>query len=99
MSKNNGGPAFPVTLQNTGNSEITGLVGERMEPRSTSVYPGISLRDYFAASATRDDLQAMRYLHIDNHARSGGSPEDLPPMSLAQAKYAYADEMLREREK
>lgn len=55
----------------------------------------MTLRDYFAAKATKEDVQEMRYLHMDKH------PKDCEfiPLEWVEAKYKYADLMLAERAK
>lgn len=77
MSKSNdGGPAFP------GSISIDSLDGLNHGP------PGMSLRDYFAAHATGDDISA--YLMVEVGSKVISLPRE-------QAKYAYADAMLAAR--
>lgn len=79
MSKeDNGGPAFPHTTE----------VGEHGE-YDLSNYPGMSLRDYFAAKAMQAIISA-----------SGcGGEVDYKEWSVAYSSYAMADEMLKERKR
>ncbi|MNG22488.1 hypothetical protein D3C85_396310 [compost metagenome] len=51
------------------------------------------LREYFAAKATKEDVQEMRYLHASRY--QGG--EEFKPLGWVEAKYAYADAMLAAR--
>ena len=71
IEKNNGGPAFPVT--------VTDKSGQ-IAPTET----GMSLRDYFAIHASEKDIEAIRFGFSD--------------MSRSEARYIYADEMLKVRE-
>jgi hypothetical protein len=69
--KNNGGPAFPITVtDNSGQIAPT--------------FTGMSLRDYFAIHASEKDIEAVRFGFSD--------------MSRSEARYIYADEMLKARE-
>jgi hypothetical protein len=74
MSKDTGGPAFP-TLGEVGETADVELLGK-----------GMTLRDYFAASA----MQGML-------AENGGGA--FCNAELAHFAYNLADEMLAEREK
>lgn len=69
--KNNGGPAFPVTI-----TDKSGQIAP------TEI--GMSLRDYFAIHASEKDIEAVRFGFSD--------------MSRSEARYIYADEMLKARE-
>lgn len=51
---------------------------------STRYENGMTLRDYFAAHATEEDVQRFRKVHNTSY-------------TTAQAKYRYADQMLKER--
>ena len=51
MSKETGGPAFPTQINNSGITPIKGFNGEEIKPQTFSAYPGMNLRDYFAAKA------------------------------------------------
>ena len=88
MSKETGGPAFPIVGQ-WGVSE-----------------QGMTLRDYFAAHATEEDVQ--QYINdysemVDglyySFASKKPEPTKVPKKrTREQAKYMYADEMLKARE-
>lgn len=84
MSKDNGGPAFPV-------SDVMAL-----EPRTTaeivSLAHGMSLRDYFAAKALPGFLSTCE-------REPGGAVSSLSAEALARASYEMADAMLAERAK
>lgn len=56
---------------------------------------GISVRDYFAAAAGKEEVDEARRRHYEAHYGSVG----FKPLSLEQAKYAYADAMLEARKK
>lgn len=77
MSKDNGGPAFPM-----GANEYSGTGPEL----------GMTLRDYFAAKATDEDIKSRMWVRVTRHAFRKA-------MTREQAKYAYADAMLLERNK
>ncbi len=81
MSKDNGGPAFPVEIRNTTEESFTGCMGEEVKPNSFSIYSGISVRDYFAAKA----MQGI-CAHPDTWGRQTNE--------IAQAAYELADAML-----
>lgn len=85
MSKDTGGPAFPTQINNSGITPIKGFNGEEIKPQTFSAYPGMNLRDYFAAKA----MQASRsrqsqYVSWDD---------------LAKDSYEIADAMLAARAK
>lgn len=75
--KDTGGPAFPHEYTEGGPDPARWY------------YPGLSLRDYFAAKALSVWVQA----HID------GRVDDLSKAAIARASYRYADAMLAERAK
>lgn len=84
MSAKDGGPAFPGIIDSFAASDeyqnhYTGL----------NTHDGMSLRDFFAASALQGMLANSGY-HFD------GQPDIGDRSHLA---YAYADAMLAEREK
>jgi transposase len=54
----------------------------------------MTLRDYFAAHATEEDIRHYQ----EFGAQSYGGPAIEPKYTREQAKYRYADAMLRERE-
>ncbi len=71
MSKDTGGPAFPLFAA-TGHS-------------------GMTLRDYFAAKATEQDLQSFLW-------KSVGPRSAVQSCTREEAKYKYADAMMKARE-
>jgi len=85
MSKDAGGPAFPTQINNSGITPIKGFNGEEIKPQTFSAYPGMNLRDYFAAKA----MQASR-----SRNSQYTSWDD-----LAQDSYEIADAMLAARVK
>lgn len=77
MSKiNTGGPAFPVS---TGNPDAP-----HQDGHTTAQFPGMTLRDYFAAKAMQGLLST--------------GDEEVTTIGMAQASYALADAMLKARE-
>lgn len=76
--------AFPQTHvrvdQKDGNIEFTGF------------QDGMTLRDYFAAKASEEDIAEYRL-----HAEPDEHGHLRPKMSREQAKFAYADAMLKAR--
>lgn len=86
MSKDNGGPAFPV-------SDVMAL-----EPRTTaemvSLAHGMTLRDYFAAKALPQAASRYTKAHEDGEYL----PEESYPQ-VAFCAYKLADAMLAERTK
>jgi hypothetical protein len=85
---NTGGPAFPTTkpLESWG------------DPNQ-----GMTLRDYFAAKATGEDIK--NYMQDDGNLISGtdtlGRPwerREIIYFTREQAKYRYADAMLKARD-
>lgn len=98
MSKKDlGGPAYPSAIRHEGSEAITGFVGEEIEPGTTSYYPGMTLRDYFAAKANEKDIVDMIHAHfLSEHARNHN---EYVPLTRQQARFAHADAMLAERAK
>jgi hypothetical protein len=80
-----GGPAFPCQIDNHGSGEMEGFNGEVIKPKNFSAYPGMSLRDYFAAKAQAGMLANYNVINTPEH--------------VAQMAYAHADAMLAERAK
>ena len=81
MNKEKGGFAFPHFFTNESIGDCSGM----------------SLRDYFAAKASDEDVREIRYrkeniIHNDN-----GGIEFL--ITRQQARFIHADAMLAEREK
>ena len=77
MMKNNGGPAFPYTVTE---NFIAG----------TNVYPGMSLRDWFAGMI----LPTLNQISIFDNPHNLDTPQ-----KIAQASYKIADAMLVEKRK
>ena len=77
--KNNGGPAFPHET----------VVYDDPEDRAGGKYDGMSLRDYFAAKATEDDIRAVMSF--------GESFND--PCDRVAARFRHADAMIAKRDK
>jgi hypothetical protein len=87
-----GGPAFPVTLREffTGEIETPGGMMKVNNMPQTKEYPGMSLRDYFAAKAmaafySNPNLQEGVIIDGENYGPTAGA-------------YAVADAMLAARE-
>lgn len=82
MSKDNGGPAFPV-------SDVMAL-----EPRTTaemvSLAHGMSLRDYMAIHASESDVERVMFENFDHVI-------EVYLVTRQQARYMHADFMLAER--
>lgn len=93
MSKNNGGVAFPSRLENHSDEEVIGFHGEPLRPKRFSSYPGITIRDYFAAKALNGMLA---YPGCDQR---GSHHNNNTPEGVASMAYEYADAMLKERVK
>ena len=94
MSKNDGGPAFPVTFQHD-----FGADGQKSQE-----WAGMSLRDYLAAHAPTEEVQdlfpasgeAIRsFLNLADAYQSKIHYHLL----LAKARYIWADAILAERDK
>ena len=92
MSKeNNGGPAFPLTYV--------------VPPQNVlNVYQGMTLRDYFAAKASEEDINAHIWKgHTEDYVTADGYGKKLIVQRQAvwtreEARYRYADAMLKARE-
>jgi hypothetical protein len=83
-AQNNGGPAFPVDTGSTGDVEY-GDFGHQTG-NTTWQFPGMTLRDYFAAKAMPTMISMCQYADgAWDHA------------TVAQNAYALADAMLAER--
>ena len=82
---NDGGPAFPVTL----------FEGQTLGDGTAN---GMTLRDYFAAKAMAQYLNAQQrdLLEIENGTSPYKSAHDAS--DIAELSYAMADAMLRARE-
>lgn len=84
MTKDDGGPAFPVL------GYYKSISGD-IRPQPT-IYDGMSLRDWFAGMA----LQGM-CAHITNEKILDMSNGFLGAATPAKAAYVFADAMLKER--
>jgi hypothetical protein len=82
MAEKNGGPAFP---QKWGADDSAPIGPDNPRPQ------GMSLRDYFAAHASEDDIGAHR-----QREHSGERARLIP--SREAARYRYADAMLAARD-
>lgn len=76
-----GGPAFPV-------STAEASVGHQDGP-NTWQFPGMTLRDYFAAKAMQSILDSGHHFNIERSIVS---------KAVAELAYYYADAMLKARE-
>ena len=82
MSKNDGGTAFPVR------EDYCESQGHYRQYASD----GMTLRDYFAAKASDDDIGEIMGSHFDYDS-------DVYTITRQQARYMHADAMLAERAK
>jgi hypothetical protein len=84
-----GGPAFPVTLENVSDRNITSYDGTILPPGAKTIWAaGMSLRDYIATQA-----MAAMIGHITAHTNPR-SVEEMPTTA-----YQMADMMIRARAK
>ena len=94
MSKMNQ-PAFPVVTRDT-YEDNSNKFGHQFS-NSTWQYPGITVRDYFAAKAMQGDIASM----VDPIGERCGLQIDLPDENLnrlATLYYRMADAMMKVRE-
>lgn len=91
MSKDNGGPAFPGL-----NAVFTGLDSDGGERYETEPISGMTLRDYFAAKASEEDIQKFMPHHS---SFQGVAITEHLAVTRQQARYMHADQMLLERAK
>jgi hypothetical protein len=90
-----GGPAFPVLMNWEGGEPIQGA----QTGNSTGYFPGLSMRDYFAAKALQGILASP-----DERSIQGGTADEVEAMRTkwieqdAMAAYRYSDAMLKARE-
>lgn len=92
MTKEQGGPAFPSKIENISDKSLTGFNGEDIRPRGFSAYPGMSLRDYFAAKALQGMLSYPGNDQWGDYAKMGFG-------LAAETAYNYADAMIEARAK
>jgi hypothetical protein len=85
--KNNGGPAFPfsMTVEELPHDAEPGKLCVPI--KSTRSFPGMTLRDYFAAKALQGAIYHRGFATV-------GDNRDLD----AKDAYAYADAMLKARD-
>jgi hypothetical protein len=89
MSKETGGPAFPINAN---------------ESADRCIYTGMTLRDYFAAHATEEDIcTAMDLVKKVEEVRDLGNGHKViekgyPQNTRQIARYIHADAMLKARE-
>lgn len=80
-------------------SEFTDVVDEFKPAFPVVVGPdseaamGISIRDYFAVHATDADVGRV----VNDYYTANHSSEEYFPLTRAQARYIFADEMLKAR--
>lgn len=105
MSKETGGPAFPTQINNSGITPIKGFNGEEIKPQTFSAYPGMTLRDYFAARVDVSDEVGVRYAEaIVGRAMPDFASAPLDNIAFwadyrAISRYIEADAMLAARVK
>lgn len=91
MNKETGGPAFPFDELN----QQTGCVAVQ--------HAGMTLRDYFAIHATEEDIQRHlptgRIIEVVVETMIGLKEVEKQPeyRTIEQARYAFADAMLKAR--
>lgn len=85
-NKPNNPPAFPLAMPDQYHPEGAPL-------QQGLIDSGMALRDYFAAHASKHDVDEFKYI---SPSESNGWKTE---RALVEAKYAYADAMLAEREK
>lgn len=88
MSDKFGGPAFPVSTMPASNVESYG----HQDSSHTWQYPGMSLRDYFAAKAMQAAVAAAAGWSACDFR------EDMDCDALASFAYRQAEAMLKARE-
>ena len=100
---NDGGPAFPIATEH-----VQFIADSKGEPtakiaRSLGTYPGMSLRDYFAAHAPSREIENI----IPETGKEAGdwlgvekfNWREHYPMAAAKARMIWADAMLAARGK
>ncbi|WP_438279674.1 hypothetical protein [Pseudomonas alabamensis] len=96
MSKEDGGPAFPVEIRNTTDEAFIGCLGEEVKPNSFAIYTGVSVRDYFATKAMNGYLaNPWQAKELDDTGDSSAEQMRI----VAEISYAMADAMLAARVK
>lgn len=89
--RDNGGPAFP----GLGEPADRWWDGECW--RNDNPHQGMSLRDYFAANASAEDLRCQAEI-LRNRLMQEGNMGILPDDWSATARYMHADSMLKARQ-
>ena len=87
MTKDNGGPAFPSDELSMHSDEYRHI---------NQQHSGMTLRDYFAAKASEDDIQ--QFMPHRSGLQGVAITKHLA-VSRQQARYKHADAMLLERTK
>lgn len=88
---NDGGPAFPSL-----NPTFTGISSDGEERWETEPHGGMTLRDYFAATASDQDVSFQGEILREQISRSKGIGV-LPDYWRATARFMHADAMLAAR--
>lgn len=94
MSKDTSAPAFPIQIKTT--SDCVGLLGEDLKAGHNVTYPGMTMRQYFAAHAPItlvDATKACQMIGINNP-----TGRDVLEM-ISTLRVGYADALLAELEK
>lgn len=94
MSQEKIGPAFPSKIENHGKEDVHGFCGEVIKTNGFSSYPGITIRDYFAAKALPIAWDAFTNGIIASEDGEIGTNQ-----AVAQCAYRFADAMMLERAK
>lgn len=98
-----GGPAFPATTHNDTGRDMTDPFGAVLPPNSSAVYPGMTLRDYFAVhvdlskTTIADAAEAEKFVGRNIPADVAGQLQWQFDF-VARLRFMYADAMLKARE-
>lgn len=82
------GPAFPCVTVNDGDLNALDAFGTLLPPQGQASYPGMTLRDYFAAHA----MQGLLVSPMSDWPETATETR-----SISIAAYEIADEMLKVR--
>jgi hypothetical protein len=98
-ARDTGGPAFPAHFTNEGERNVMSPDGRVVPPGYVVVMQGMTLRDYFAATAPISCDDAMTALFIDSESVGVLTPgQRIEVMEmLAKMRLEYADAMLKAR--